>query len=571
MTLPPLANLFAARDDDPRVLQAIAARLEAAGEFPLVWRPAPGWIAAAAPLPGRQPAWCAAGFAVAEGEDSLAARGAEVAALADGPAAGLRSLAGDFGFIRFRPDGGATVVRSAGGLVPFYIREAGAHAAVATRLGDLVRYGEDPGVLDPLVNAVWTTGFAMFPDGRSFLAGARILARGTLARLEPGRPRIEEGYWDPRPTRLEFPTDRAARQHAVRLRELLVAALERDLDPRGGNLLTLSGGVDSSCLLALATGVVGRPVWTWSLLPEPEQLFQREMSYIAPLASRCGVARSWTVRHHPGTLVELIRAGPRVVCHVPHAALCALPAVVREAPVSVLFGGEFADEVCGSSFTWPDWVSHTPLSELARRWRALPTGPRDVLRWAKRRLLDLAGRPAHPFPTDLPRFIRPEIREEYREWLDRRLHAARLDRGSWRYLALRAEVDGFLAMNWEVASALRVRRSFPFFNREALELAFACHPAEKIGPGTKRLLKAALKDDVPEHNLYRPDKGHWGPAASGEGPCHWDTPLPDELSAVVREDWIPVPRGPVQRSEARGLAQLVALAEAVRERRAGRA
>src|SRR5207245_312912 len=84
--LPPLANLFAAHDPDPLRLADLAAELEASGEFVAVWRPAPGWVAAAAPLPGGP----ADQF---EGRDSALA-------VAEG-----REGDRDAGFIRFDPDG----------------------------------------------------------------------------------------------------------------------------------------------------------------------------------------------------------------------------------------------------------------------------------------------------------------------------------------------------------------------------------------------------------------------------------------------------------------------------------
>src|SRR5437879_8887991 len=234
------------------------------------------------------------------------------------------------------------------------------------------------------------------------------------------------------------------------------------------------------------------------------------MSYIAPLAERFGFERRWVVRLEKETRIELLRASSGVVFHVIHPALCALPQVLGEASVRVLFGGEFADEVCGSVLRLPDWAAHTSLVGPLATLHELPTGPRDVLRWAKQRWLTLKRRPALPFPDELPDFSRAEIREEYREWLERRRRDAARDGAPLRHLALRAEADGFVAMNWEAASALGVRRSFPFFNREVLDLAFECHPAELVGPGTKKLLRAAVRDDVPARNLGRLDKGQWG-------------------------------------------------------------
>src|SRR5262249_40030446 len=565
---------------DPSLLDAIAADLARSGEFAEVWRPAPGWVAAAAPLPGGEPdsdTVCENRLAFAEGRDIVAARTSEapheffrqVAELADTSPERLVSLPGDFGFIRFRSTGAATVVRSCGGLVPFYLWQSGQRVAVSTRLGDFVRYLPDAPRLDPLINAVWTTGYALFPDGRTFLANAAILRRGCFARIEPGRQINCGCYWNPRPKYFVRPTPARAREHAERLRALLIDKLTRDLDPEGGNLLTLSGGVDSSALGALAAGVVGRKVWTWSFLPAPEALFQHEMSYIAPLASRFRFERSWSVRVREHTRIELLHAAPRIVFHVIHPALCALPGITREAPVRVLFGGEFADEVSGSVFTLPDWAAETSLVGLIAGLGRLPFGPRDVLRWAKHRWRSIVGQPTVFLPKELPDFIHPEVREEYRVWYERRSREAACDPDPWCYLASGAEHDGFVTMNWEAASALGIRRSFPFFNREALELAFACHPTELVGPGTKKLLRTALRDDVPSKNLQRPDKGSWG-AYLRAIQFTWRASLPEAPEPLVRKEWYPQPPQLLGHWAGFRLLELMAFVESLDERRRGR-
>lgn len=278
MIQPPLANLFAVHDVGPAALDAMMLDLQRSQEFAQVWRPAPGWVAAAAPLPGGEPDGESVRdhqLAFAEGRDVLVercgkapvARFREIVEIADLHPDRLASLPGDLGFIRFRSGGGATVVRSCGGLVLFYLKQSEHRFAIATRLGDIVRYLPDEPRLDPLVNAIWACSWPMFPEGRTFLADVSILGRGCFARIEGGRQMESGPYWHPRPNHIPYPTPVQAREHAERLRTLLIEKLTRDLDPEGGNLLTLSGGVDSSSLAALAAGTVGRPVWTWSLLP----------------------------------------------------------------------------------------------------------------------------------------------------------------------------------------------------------------------------------------------------------------------------------------------------------------
>lgn len=133
-------------------------------------------------------------------------------------------------------------------------------------------------------------------------------------------------------------------------------------------------------------------------------------------------------------MLDLWRAAPRIVFYVIHPALCSLPGVVREAPVRILFGGEFADEVCGSGYTVPDLWAQTPLLRLVTAFQRLPRGPRDVLAWGKQRLRTALGRPALPWPQELPAFFHPTVREEYQAWYARQQREARDDAAPWRYL-----------------------------------------------------------------------------------------------------------------------------------------
>lgn len=595
MIRPPLANLFAVHDADPAMLDEMMLDLQRSAEFAHVWRPAPGWVAAAAPLPGSTPDGDLARrhqLAFAEGRDVLVERSGkdpaerfrEIVELADSNPDRLASLPGDFGFICFRAGGAATVVRSCGGLVPFYLKQSGNRFVIATRLGDFVRYLPDAPRLDPLVNAIWASGWPMFPDGRTFLDGVTILRRGHFARREKtGRMQVER-YWHPRPKRLPYPTPALAREHAERLRTLLVEKLTRDLDPDDGNLLTLSGGVDSSSLAVLAAGVVGRKVWTWSLLPrrERDDLVQHEMSYIEPLAQQYGFERRWSVFYHERLIFDLWRAAPRIVFHVVHPALCSLPAVMREAPVRVLFGGEFADVVCGSVFTVPDWARYTSVMQLLTDSQIALKNPRAIARWMRYRYAMLRGHEPLPFPRELLEMdivrrkpldlFHHAVREEYLAWWERKRKELREDTAPLRHLAIHsATQDAFVPMNWEVCSALGIRRSFPFFNREALELAFECHPAELYGSGTKKLLRAALHDDVPSRNLYRTDKGRRDDALaksmlSLQEPLP-DEPLPQELEGVLGPGWFSRPPRTLNFSQFRCLTRLTLFVDSLRARR----
>jgi asparagine synthetase B (glutamine-hydrolysing) len=550
--LPPLANLFAFSALDPGLLGETARLVAASGRFERVWRPHPTWVAASAPLPLSKPdddETRRRGYAFAEGGHRIVGAGdgalerlERVTDLLDEGGGRLASLNGDFGFIHFSPDGSARVVRSCGGLVPFYLWSDRSSAAVATLLTDHARFLPGELRLDPLVHATWITGWGRSPNDRSFLAGVSLLPRGHLATVSPTSPTRRVRYWDPRPDSLADPTPERAREHAARLRTLLLDQLSEDLDPAGGNHLSLSGGIDSSSLAALATRTLGLPITTLSLIPEHGPERERELSYIEPTVEHPRVERHYL---HPLSFAhraEYLLSAPEAVIYIHHPALCLLPEISQEAGVRVLFGGEFADEICGSWFTVPDWDLDTSLVRLLRTWPSGPLGRRYPLRWLRSRLRDLARRPEIPFPERPPDLVRRDLCDEYVEWRARQKRESARDRRPRRHMALRLNTgQSWMEMNWEAASLVGVRRSVPFVTRGVLELAFSCHPAELVGPRdvTKKLIKAALAGDVPHRNLHRPDRGHFEGGQPDRLP--WRDPLPERLGEIVRPDWVPTP------------------------------
>jgi hypothetical protein len=185
----------------------------------------------------------------------------------------------------------------------------------------------------------------------------------------------------------------------------------------------------------------------------------------------------------------------------------------------------------------------------------MPVGPLDPLRVIKHRLKAAAGRYASPF-VPMPDVFADQIRAEYRDWVDRRLKAMQADPRPWKFLSehLR-QSDGYIAMNWEATSALGIRRSLPFVNREMFDLTYSCRPEELLGPKTKKLLRRALRRDVPRDNLYRPDKGGWGAAIQRRNVFR-EKPLPSVLRPLVRGDWWPQLHHTVDMADAGRVAQL---------------
>jgi hypothetical protein len=303
---------------------------------------------------------------------------------------------------------------------------------------------------------------------------------------------------------------------------------------------------------------------TWSLLPEPADLYEQEMSFIQPLRDQYGFHRVWEVR----ATVEYRMASsanlPGALFLILHPVLLALPKILEEAEVHVLVGGEFADEICGSHFTLDDWAAMASLLRLCRQVVKREASVRDLLRLAKQKLIRFVQPRRIPFVGSLSDFIAPEICAEYQAWRQQKVSAATQDRRPKYYFALRYEAAEFTTMNWEALSSLGIHRALPFFNREVIELAFRCHPEELVVPGTKKLLRRALHNDVPGRNLYRSTKGGWGRHVK-PGQCSWRRKLPDLLAGVVRQDWIARPPDVLPYSLAGPLSHLAAFADSVQQ------
>lgn len=521
MTLPALANVVAIRDAVPERLEGARRRLSRLKELSFVMEPAPDWLVAIGELPHGPPPDAAAlkaGLIVAEGRDRLThARGrawyVHVIDLIERRPRDLGELPGDFAVLHVDPDGEATVVSSCAGIVPWYRLERGGRLMLATRLEYFPTLLDEELELDPLVTAQWACGVLGFPDGRTFIRGVSRLERGSALRIRRAGATPAFAYWHPE---VQARTPRSLPELAEAMRGILVARLEADLSPRAGNLLTLSGGVDSGALAYLATSVAGRPLASLSLLPSHPQGEPFERRQIAAIVEQCAIDPAHEFKLSYEELANLVGAAPATPFPVLHPALLLLERLRERHQIDVLVGGEFADEICGHEQTIGDWANGTSPWRLLRRPPSLPFGPRDYARWIKHRTATARRRAVLPLPAVLPGWVAQEVRAEYAEWRSRFAATISATEPRWRaQLTARLAISSWVEMNWEAASRLGVRRSLPFFNREALDLGFACHPTQLIGPGVKRLLRSALAADVPDFVLGRPDKGHWGMTEAG--------------------------------------------------------
>ena len=228
LPLPPLANLLAIRNTDPRKLQELEQKLTASGDFKEIWRPTPQWLVAVKPLPDStpDPQDCrSAGLAFIQGrehfDDQNVGRHSHAAwqTLADTAHDRPETLAqhpGDFAFLAFRPDHSVVAVRSCGGVAPVYFWQGTDSAIISTQMHRLSRNLPHTPQLDLMVCAVWMClGRSLFPDRRTFVQDVRVLSRGELVQLHPGQAPRYTLYPD-----LEPDDIRAALAYAARLSQI---------------------------------------------------------------------------------------------------------------------------------------------------------------------------------------------------------------------------------------------------------------------------------------------------------------------------------------------------------------
>jgi Asparagine synthase len=537
--LPPLADVLAYREREPRRLEAAEHALQAAGAE--TWRPRAEWVAAMWPFPGAtgdDSRVRAAGLLFAEGRDCFSAdeqlrrlsrdAAATPSRLADNP--------GDFTAVVFA-DECVAAVRSCGGRAPLWTWSNGAGAAaVGTSLTRLLRALPEPPSFDLFVCAMWAGGQFSFPHGRSFFGGVSLVPIGHVAVLDSGDRWTTSRYWDLRPE--DAGEARASPDEGRELRGLLLDSLARELPADAPSLLALSGGVDSTALAALAGRVLARELVSFSALPGDDDLRARELSYIDSATDFARIRRRhryvWGYSEH----ARLRQRRAPVAIPVVHPALVALPEILdEERPPVAYFGGEFADDLCGHWWRIHDWIDATPLTSFvaAAVGARLPLGRTDLLRWPKWRTLTELGRPRVPLRDALPGFIAAPFREEYEHWRADERRVVKRDTRPNRFLAaqIRLNSDAALVSNWEVCAWYGVRRSWPFHTRPMLEFAGRTDVRELVGPGTKRMLRQALVDDVPERNLHRPDKGQWR-GIEWTPPDTSGADLDTELSCVLR-------------------------------------
>ncbi|CAN5581819.1 asparagine synthase (glutamine-hydrolyzing) [soil metagenome] len=242
------------------------------------------------------------------------------------------------------------------------------------------------------INHIFT--FFGQPGPATVFQGVSTLLAGRYLHLKPGQWPVTEQlkqriYWQ-----IEYPNegeehDGDEKKIVDRYEELLYAAVERRLFADVPVVSYLSGGVDSSLVVAMANKVLGRPIPTFTISVKGKGLDEESEALGVAKALGCD---PFIINYTPDDLrngyPELIRAAEFPVMDTSCLALLNLAKTVHARGFKVALTGEGPDEWLGG---YPWFKIHKALSTFGQG-----------LGFRLRRLaLKLSGAP--PFGTDVIR------------------------------------------------------------------------------------------------------------------------------------------------------------------------
>jgi asparagine synthase (glutamine-hydrolysing) len=238
------------------------------------------------------------------------------------------------------------------------------------------------------INHVFT--FFALPGPVTCFEGIQLLPPGHFLRVRMGGPgesaRLSEHtYWE-----IDFP-DRGSEDPCADEKRLvdgfeqvLVGAVERRLRADVPVVAYLSGGVDSSTVVALATGVRKSPIPTFTIsIQDPKLNEQNEASIVARHIGANPVIVPFGADEALKTYPELIRAAEGPVVDTSCAALLLLAREVHARGFKVTLTGEGADE----------WMAGYPWYKTDRVLGSLDVFGLPLSQWVRRTYLKATGAP----------------------------------------------------------------------------------------------------------------------------------------------------------------------------------
>jgi len=413
----------------------------------------------------------------------------------------LGAVEGAFALAWVQPDGSLLLARDAlGERTAFYAVLPEGGVAFASTLRALLATGLVPPVLNIPAVAAYLS-YAYVPGRETLVAGVQELLPGEVVRFGPeGGAPAGDRHWA-LPAEPEGEEDEDTLR--LRLRARLEEAVRRRLPPGEPVGAFLSGGLDSSLVVALARGLHDAPLRTYSVSFGDD--YPNELAFSSMVAGHCGTEHTIVelspaaVLHHLDDAIGLLNDPIGDPLTVPNALL------FREAGAAtgVVLNGEGGDPCFGGPKNLPMLLAEL-LGDGANEAADPLARERSYLR-AHQKCYD-----------DLPSMLSARVREALAEDpLEPRLtpHFAdpRWSRFVTKLMALNVAVKGahhILGKVDAVSAPFGIRPRSPLFDRGVVETAFEIPPSLKLrGSVEKYLLKQAVADLLPRPILDRPKSG----------------------------------------------------------------
>jgi asparagine synthase (glutamine-hydrolysing) len=320
--------------------------------------------------------------------------------------AGLADLAGMFALALWdETERRLVLARDRAGEKPLFYAERDGEVLFASELQALLCDPRVPRALDTTALAAFC-GLGYVPGPRTMFQAIRAVPPGSAIVVGPGPgTRCTHTYWRPASLApVERPPDAVDR-----LRELLQAAVERQVRADVPVGVFTSGGVDSSLVAALAARAAG-PEHIHTFTARFTARGYDESHWGRLLARRLGTRHTEVVADEAALGEALDLATQRLAEPIADPALLPTLLLARAARqhVTVVLGGEGADELFGG---YPTYLGHALVPVFER----LPAGARRGLRRLARRIPDSSAKV--PVSLLLKRFVR----ETERPWPARHL------------------------------------------------------------------------------------------------------------------------------------------------------
>jgi asparagine synthase (glutamine-hydrolysing) len=395
-----------------------------------------------------------------------------------------------------RESGRLLLARDRLGIKPLYLADVGGALRFGSTLPGLVAGGGVDTSIDPVALHHYLSWHGVVPPPHTILQGVRKLAPATLLVVEPDGRRTEERYWSALHSRL--PEQESWYEHDWQdaLLDALRTAVDRRMVADVPVGVLLSGGLDSSLIVALLAEAGQRGLETFSIGFESGGGRKGDEFGYSDL-----IAREFATEHHR-LPIETSRMVPALdgaigamsepmVSHDCVAFYLLSEQVSRSC--KVVQSGQGADEVL-AGYSWYQAVFE----------QAADGSGAEAYREA------FFDRPHEEFAEMLEAEHLLE-QDVSRAFAEEHFGRGRADEPVDRALRLDSEVmlvDDPVKRVDNMTMAWGLEARVPFLDHEFVELAAACPPALKLAHGGKGVLKEASRRVLPGAVIDRP-KGYF--------------------------------------------------------------